>query len=89
VENDLYPGPILMWLATYLRAVRLAATNRHLPLAHILLSPLVPYMKYAAPVLFMWTTFKVLALDSMYVRILAEGEAQASSKARESSKTEN
>lgn len=77
-----------MWLTAYLRAVRAAATHRQLPLAHIVLSPIVPYVKYAAPLLLMWSTFKVLSLDSMYVRILAEQDAQASRKQQDSSISE-
>ena len=74
-----------MWLTTYLSAVRAAATNRQLPFAHIVFSPIIPYVKYVAPLLFMWSTFKVLSLDSMYVRILAEQEAQAIRKQQVSS----
>lgn len=71
-----------MSLLSYLRAVRSAATNSRLPFAHITLSPFVPYVKYVAPVFLLWSTFKVLGLDSMYVRILAEREAQAKESMR-------
>jgi hypothetical protein len=66
-----------MWIATYMRAVRCAAGNPHLPFTHILLSPLVPYIKYAVPFFLSWSACKVFSLDSMFVRMLAEREAEA------------
>lgn len=65
-----------MWLAHYAKAVRLGLFRRELPFAHIVLSPCVPLVKYAGPVVGIWAVYSACGMDSMHIRMIADEDAQ-------------
>lgn len=60
----------------YAHAVSAAAWHPKQPLLHVVLHPVIPYVKYVAPVVLLIGVGHLTCLDLMFVRMLADEDAR-------------